>query len=77
MTLRNDPLFQTNFGQYLKDLKDEDLVELCHWPGNVVEVCTLLLCHAFHCPSVHCCFLSQWQLTKEKDSKEKKDKEET
>ena len=63
-TLQSDPIFQKVFGRYLNDLKDQDLVLECHWPGNVIEIYTMLLCHAFHCPSVQCCFISDWQLGK-------------
>jgi hypothetical protein len=65
-SLQNDPIFKKHFGDYTRNQEDADLVLECHWPDNIVQICVVLLYHAFHCPTVQCGFISDYQLGKVK-----------
>ena len=57
-------------GNHVKYIDAPQRNALCSWSVYYVQVCMLLLCHAFHCPNIQC-YLSQDRRTwSKKDGEE-------
>jgi hypothetical protein len=58
--LKNLPEFKNNFSEdRVNELCKMDFDELCQWPSMAVEVCVVLMSHAFHCSRVQSVLIPQ------------------